>query len=663
MRTFYRFVFLCIIGNLFVLAQEVPAVDPKTSSIPVKSISWSLVYLPSIEWSETEIADALTIINDLKPNLVLSLTPCTYADQIRKLACKPQLLDRNERSKNGIKSGTPSNPHSRYIDTSTRHSIIEASQETPNLVWLSSEEFNGNGSYGPKVNVRERDALADFQIREQMTHRQGEVIFLLDTDASIADENQWSVPWNHVRYQQAPNSMTGYTCIRPATLQTHIAAIDGIATRVPVIHRIRSGANGMEWEVFPIDGRPAIQHHTIAKSERKINAPSPKVQCLKAPKVPDEVPLWMDEYVNQNPALETGKTIRRGSMSRLFRWNVEDFRRDSFHLLHANHHPVADPTMPLPELERGAVRSPSNRFSITVGQLDGNGWYPCDGDDGINVYLNDRRMNKSHLVYFQGLYGAWPSAATWFTDRYVITSGTAIPVDEYDDETGYEGSNEAPTTLYLLDLQTGKAFSTNSYAPTSARLNAPTERIFFPDASSYETQVTWKFLWQTVEAGYRIKPQEAPISIDQAIKDTQLSSKPNARWKDLGIWPSPETWKMIKKKDQEWDVDPKKIMKNAGDSFLTYTEISQGQRQYRLAISSFSSGDFGGKHTLDRIVASADLFITGEGHMPQLKSVKRFGDSEQLLLLGGIYLKPNSEEGNWILLMDQSQLRAWSAHW
>ncbi len=654
MKKLYRVAYFFMIGCLCCAAQEETDAKSQASTLAVTSTPWSLVYLPNIDWSEKEIKDTLAIINDLKPNMVLSLAPCSFADQIRALESKPQVLDSSERSKQGVNCGIPNNPHSAFVDTSTLHSIVAGQQETPSLVWLSSTEAREYQSYGPRRDSRERETLADYQIREQMSKRQGEVIFLLDTDASISDEKSWSVPWNNVLYKQTPTTMTGFTCIRPVTLQTQLPAIDGIAARVPVIHRIHSGPNGMEWAVLPIDGRPAIEHHAYAIPDKKNPSITPQIQCLGAPVAPSDVPLWMDDYVNHNPALETGETVRRGVMSRLFRWQNDIPDRDTFHILHADNHPATDPKLQLPELERGAVRSPNNLFSVTVGQLDKNGFYPEEGDDGINVYLHDRRINKSLHLYFEGLYGAWPSAATWFTDRYLITSGTASPVDDWNDDTAYASSTQMPTTLYLFDFQTGKAFSTHSYNHTQTRSTAPTERIYFPDESSYKTQESWKFLWSTIEAGYGIKPAEAPISIEEAIKAAQLSPNPSLRWNDLGIWPAPETWQLATRNELDLTTGQPKIFKNGGDPFLTYTETSRGQRQYRLAISSVNLGE---------ICAYADLFTTGEGYMPQLKSVVRLGDREKFLLLAGSYTKPNSENGSWMLFLDQSQLRAWSAYW
>lgn len=653
MKMLNRFTQFLMLGCLCCAAQEDTATKSQNPTETAASTSWSLVYLPITELSDSEIKDTLVIINDLKPNMVLSLAPCNFADQMRALESKPQVLDRSERTKQGIKCGIDNHPHSGFVDTSTLHSIIAGQQDTPSLVWLSSKESE-NQPYGPRTDSRERDRMADSQIREQISKRKGEVIFLLDTDAAISDEVTWNLPWNNDRSKKGPHALTGFTCIRPATLQTEIAAIDGIAARVPVIHRIYSGPKGMEWSVIPIDGRPAIAHHTYAVANKNFPSVTLQIQCLKAPVAPSEVPLWMDEYVNDNPALETGKTIRRGVMSRLFRWQIREFQRDSFHVLHADNHPAPDPKLQLPELDRGAVRSPNNLFSVTVGQLKQNGFYPEEGDDGINVYLNDRRINKNLLIYFQGLYGPWPSAATWFTDRYLITSGTASPVDAWSDDTAYAGSTEAPTSLYLFDLQTGKAFSTHSYDHAPTRSNAPTERIFFPEESSYKTQETWRFLWGTIETGYRIKPAEAPVSIGQAIEAAQQSSKPNLKWNDLGIWPAPETWQLATKNEEDSFQGEPKVYKNAGDPFLSYTETVGGQRQYRLAITNQISAE---------ICAYADLFTTGEGPMPQLKSVVRLGDREKFLLLSGTYTKPNSENGSWMLLLDKSLLRAWSVHW
>ena len=619
-----------------------------------------MVYLPDLDWSETEIKQTIDLLNDLKPTIVVSFSPCPFADQIRSLENAPKVLDKSIRNQVGEICGVPSSPYAAYLDTSTLHSVGNAKNQSPHLVWISSVESK-QLYHGPRMNNDERDALTKLQVREQMAKRKGEVVFLIDPELIVPKEEEWLLPRNNVKYEQAPNAMTGLACIRPANLMKDIPAIDGIAARVPVLHWIHSGSNGMEWNIMPIDKGPAIEHSTYRHTEERVSKNTPKVKWLKAPVAKSEVPLWMDQYVNENPALETGNTIQRGGMTRLFKWIENDFRRDSFHLLDADNHPDSNPNIQLPELPRGAVRSPNNLFSITVGQMGEQGWFPVDGDDGTNTYLDDRRVNKSHLIYFSGLYDPWPTAATWFTDRYVITSGVAVPVNDWNDDNAYSNTTAPPTSLYLFDLQTGKSFTTDSYdAPDRNRIG-PTERIYFPDELNYETQSRWKFLWSKVEAGYHIEALEAPVSIDVAANTAKLPANANLKWKDLGIWPSPETWELVSKKQSDHGIYPEKKIQNGGHPFLTFTEANPGQRQYKLAISSYIH--FEEEYAIKEIFAHADLFTTGDGYMRQIHSVERIADQKQCLLLSGTFTKPDSKKGNWLLLLDLSKHRAWSAHW
>lgn len=621
-----------------------------------------MVYLPEIDWSEPEIKQAIDLLSDLKPSLVVSFSPCPFAEQIRNLPSKPKILDNKQRYQDGEKCGVPSNPLSAYVDTSTLHSIGKTDNQSPHLVWISSA-LGKSLYHGPRSNEDERGSLTKFQVREQMSKRQGEVVFLIDPELSLPNEKDWLLPRINVQYEQAISTMTGFACIRPDTLMKEIPAIYGIAARVPVLHWIHSGTYGMEWNILPIDKGPAIQHSNYRQTEENNRRAIPKVKWLRAPVASSAVPPWMDHYVNNNPALKTGNTIQRGFMTRIFSWKEYDFSRDPFKLLDTDHHPIPDPKLQLPELPRGAVRSPSNLFSITVGQMGEQGWYPVDGDDGFNTYLDDRRVNKSHLIYFSGLYSPWPTAATWFTDRYVITSGIGTPVDDWTDENAYNSSTEPPTTLYLFDLQTGKSFITASHARPKTRHASPTEKIFFPNELSYEEQARWRFLWSQVEAAYRIKPLDSPISIDVATSTAKLPVKPDLKWKDLGIWPPPETWQLVSEKKIDYSAHTENKIQDGGHPLLTYTEKTPGQRQYRFAISSFQDVHFNEEYALRNIAAHADLFTTGDLHMRQINTVERVGENNECLLLAGTFTKPNTENGNWLLLLDLSKHRAWSSHW
>lgn len=648
-------------------AEETPASSPSAAPVANPAASWSLVYLPDLDWTEAEVKQTVALLQQLKPGLVVSMAPCPFADAIRNLECKPAVLDQTQRAKLGVACGLPANPLSRDQDTSTLHAFGHGESGSPGLVWLSSEDGK-NLFNGPRADGVELRSLARMQVRKQMGERRGEVVFLVDPSVPTPADEHWILPRKNVKYEQAGSALTGFTCIRPGSLQREIAAIDGIAPRVPVVHWIHSGAEGMQWEVLPTDGGPAIHHSTASRTSFPGDTfPSP-VARLKAPLKPSEVPVWMDDYINNNLALDCGENVRQGAMKRRFGWTDYGVTRDNFHLLRAGDDPAPAGKAKTFDLPRGSVRSPGNLFSITVGQLGEKGFYPEDGDDGVNVYLQDFRQDKSILLYFAGLYAAWPSTATWFTDRYVITSGSAANWLDEIDETDLTPRFHT-NTIHLFDLQTGRAFWTASIPRPAeqARPNAPTERIYFPEGLAYTGIGKWRTLWKAVEDGYHAKPEQAPFTAEEVTEFAKRPKESGLQWKDLGTWPPPETWRLaVGTEEENMDYEaPKPVA--GGDPLLTYTETADGQRRYTIAIS----GHLGQEHFFEQdaianIVAHADLFTTGEGSLPQLETIQRMGERKQHLVLAGTYQKPGGkdpEKGKWMLLVDLLHHRSWSAHW
>ena len=86
MKTFIQ----AVVGMVLLVsgrAQEPPLTAPP--AVPKRS--WSLVYLPSLDWTETEIKQALALLGQIQPGLVVSLVPCPFAESVRNLACKRRL--------------------------------------------------------------------------------------------------------------------------------------------------------------------------------------------------------------------------------------------------------------------------------------------------------------------------------------------------------------------------------------------------------------------------------------------------------------------------------------------------------------------------------------------------------------------------------------------
>lgn len=316
------------------------------------------------------------------------------------------------------------------------------------------------------------------------------------------------------------------------------------------------------------------------------------------------------------------------------------------------------------QLSRGAVRSPGNLFSITVGQLNETGMDSEDGDDGINVYLDDLHGKKSRLIYFAGLFDAWPTAATWFTDRYLITTGTGSWLDAPLDSD--PSPRSIPLTIRMFDLWTGRSFVTSGMEKRSGGATVPTERIFLPGVD-YQQDLRWKALWKAVEAGYLAKPEPAPVPAEDAAANAKLPADAGLQWKDLGVWPPPETWQLIPKVEEPVYTHPPEKVIATGDPYLTCKQTAEGELRYTLAISGYPEDtQFVDDSPETNALARVSLLTSGKGCLPQVGTVQRMGDYKRFLLIAGNYQKPGTADpgtGKWMLLVDLLRHRSWSAHW
>jgi hypothetical protein len=381
----------------------------------------------------------------------------------------------------------------------------------------------------------------------------------------------------------------------------------------------------------------------------------------------------MDDYINNNPALESGENVSQGTGKRRFGWTDYGVTRDNFQVLRAGDALLAEGKTKAWELPRCMVRSPRNIFALEVYDPADDGLDPSNGgDDGFNVYLKDLREDKSVLLYFACLSCAWPTTATWFTDRYVITSGASINSMDEIDETNLIPRFH-PLTLHLFDLQTGRSFITGSIAEpvNHGRSNAPTERIAFPTNSPAINVWNWRTLWKAIENGYHAKPEPAPFTAEAVAELAKLPLEPGLQWQDLGVWPRPETWQLAPEKDDPYNAIHGEKPVAGGDPYLTYTETADGQRNYTIAIAGYpENSEFGPRsgeeEPITQLVAHADLITTGKGSLPQLETIQRMGDNKRYLALAGTYQKPGGQDpgkGKWMLLIDLLHHRAWSAHW
>ncbi len=88
-------------------AEETPASPATAAPVAAQASSWSLVYLPDLIWSEEEATQTVALLQQLKPDLVVSMAPCPFANTIRALECKPAVLDQTQRAKLGEDCSLP----------------------------------------------------------------------------------------------------------------------------------------------------------------------------------------------------------------------------------------------------------------------------------------------------------------------------------------------------------------------------------------------------------------------------------------------------------------------------------------------------------------------------------------------------------------------------
>lgn len=621
--------------------------------------AWSLVYLPSLNWTEKEIGQTVRLIAQVKPDLIVSLAACPFAEAVRILDCKPALLDSATRSQSGQGCDLPAEPWSSYAGSSTLHSFGGEDGAKGQLVWLAAKAVK-QPFHGPFTGEEELRALAHRQVRKQFAERHGDVVFLVDSSIPTPPEESWAWPMENVHYEQSACDVSSVLCIRPQTLRSHLDEVRRITPRMPLVHWIHSEKGIISWEVLPIDGGPAVQRLVSSKTAPRGGAG--RILWLKGPESAPGMPVWLDDYINNNHALGCGNNLLPSPVGRRFGWTEARAERDPFDVLGSIDH-AAEGKTKASDLPRGAVRSPGNLFSVTVGQLDEKGIYPTEGDDGINVYLDDLRGAESRLLYFQGMYGAWPSAATWFTDRYVITSGTAPWVDLPADTD--KAPRFHPLTLRVFDLLSGRSFVASGMGRSDGAVH-PTEEIVLP-AGDYPQQEKWRSLWKAVEYSYLATPEKAPLAVGDAARGVNLAAADASTWTDLGVWPPPETWHFTPEPQEDAQVHPPQKVIPTQDPYLICKQTGDGNLQYSLNIASneeYGMLDDRGLET--NLIARAPLLIAGEEGLPKVETVRRMGENKQHLLMAGSYQKPGTDEpgnGKWMLLLDLVRHRAWSVHW
>ena len=666
------------------LAQTVPSglkrpLSPDSqaqSSAETVPAAWSVVYLPPIDWTAGETTQAVTLIRKLKPDVVVSLGPCPFAKQLADASVKPVFLDPSNRRKPGT---APKNPTvATHVDASSVHPV---GKSTANVVWLALEPSNSL-NIGPADDGSEAKALAMWRIRKHLAELTGEVIFLVDPSIPVSDENEWVLPHSTTDSRSATSAVNCFACLRPGELQDEIPETFGVSPRVPLIHWIHGGSSSVVWLVLPIDGGPAIDRSPSTVFRRNPNPGTTPMCMVPAPAKPNPVPAWMDDYINGNTSLQCGTSRRQRPNDRIYHW----FEAGT--PLTPGFPKLGDPGKPAPEtkdetgkLPHDAVRSPSGDFALLPGQFDDIGSYPAEGDDGINVMLTDMRIGKTDALYFAGLHEAWPTAATWFTDRFVLTSGfgcTCDPVvsaSDTWDASGISGRFLTPQlaaqTVRLFDFQTHRSYITHSLGNGPDRGTASfTERIAFP-GNNLRDPSPWKALWNAVRSVYQAKPEDAPFTPGAVAETVKMPLEGTPQWRDLGIWPPPDTWELIDAGNTNPEIQHPSfrympVQMETEDPYLLRTEPIEGNTTYSIRIIGSHEGSrFMDSEKLADVVAKAPILTTGRGCLPRLDTIHRMGEDRRFLILAGTYQTPGGDASDrriWILLTDLASHRTWSLH-
>lgn len=630
---------------------------PKPQAAPGPA-EWRLVVIPELDWSPEEAEQATRLLNVLQADSIITAKGLDWIAKLPRKDGKSEVFVAVKPE--SAKSETTAAPESlpKYSDTSSVHPVPHAGGTSVNIVqcrFSSNRRASFASSGGEDAELA---YLTNLRLRNAYSGMSGDVVFWLGRGLPARARPEWMIPTAFVPPDLPKTAVRHAVIVEPSELATHLPVRPGVAPRVPLLHVITGRANQVDWDTLPVNGAPAVWHGSDGDG-------GGYTLPLVAPRAAREVPSWIDEYVVGNPAL--------------FHWEHPGLRttgrpRLNWHAAGVWH--AAFPN-PLPDkylsgefafdpLPHDAVRSPGFRFAYFPHRLDGRGLFQEDGDDGMSVHFADLRA-KTAVREWLGTVSPWPVSATWFTDRYLIVAGAGvinygggISVSEGSDEHDLIGNGGARVIkLKLYDFFAGRSYSTTTDLASSDIEPAFTEKVHFPEGGD---RAAWKCLWDTVQASLEAAPATAPMTPAEAVAPTKQTLPASIAWQNLGQWPPADSWELSRNPGDEADLSPGT---KTEDDLLSHRSNRDGGVAYLLSIKGFEA-DAERFRDDSPTIAQAKILTAGGGLLPRLTGVFRAGDDRRYLILSGLAPVPgreDSEQSQWLLLIDNLRHQAWRLDW
>lgn len=608
---------------------------------------WTLAVVPRLDWTAGEIAVAREWLKAAKPDVVAAIGRPEWLESTEKVAGSPSINlapvagEDRETKNDGIVvsyARMPLSAQSRSLE------IIHAA-------------VRRSGKYPISIN-RGDEAEAVRKLGEMAATTDADQVIILD-DAEVAGALEGEAIGNVTR----PGTTAAIHIIGSRLASDIPARPDH--PRVPLIHLLTCSGKDMDWHVFPITGEPAV-HAAKFPAEARFDRYSHPPLTLDWH--PPRIPHWIDAYVCENPALfpHLGDTAKRPCPRRL-RWEKHGLG-GGFPLFRdfegrAN---WTDQSLPA-HLPGDGVRSPGSKFAY----LPWSDTPEDGGDDGQGVHVVELKTGRVVQLYWIGVSGGKPLAATWFTDRYLLERHFNYDpcggLDDRDDPGQFHTVENHSLTLY--DFVTGEEyFLAEEDLDRRHGKGVFRNRIFFPPGEVSGVSPL-RAVWDAGQAAIDSPPAEAPVAVADACK---LAGVPScgSPWKKLGVWPPPECWRLL-------DANGQSVYEGLHDS--GWQAMKESPVLERKAISRKPSFDLiaykikspaggvkskAGNRPPEEwpTVARAPLFATGLGHLPEITSVRTTGAKNRLTLIAGKAGFPagrGSRPGWWMLLLDAVSHQAW----
>lgn len=627
---------------------------PKPESDPEPS-EWSVLVLPDLERTPEEIAMTTATIGRIRPDTIVSAKAYDWLDNIPRKDGKPAVV-LDTFPQQAVDPGP--DPFAKFFDSSTITPIPHSGGTAASLLQCLIGEkpfFFIGPRYERYEEMAEKRLITNRRIRRSFVEMSGDVVFSLNAPVPNLGGYSWNLPGFSDPADRPKSSIRRAAIVVKSSLPTDLPARPGVSRRMPLVHLITGRASSLDWDSLPVDGGAAIWHGsspgvTLRTSSDRANG------LLVGPKITPAVPSWIDEYITENPRDHLQWQEVHGHEATGF----PELKIEGEELTQTEGGPDNPP--------HDTIRSPRNLFALLGTQLDEDG-IPADGDDGLNVYLEDLRSKKIGKFYYAGLSSAWPSGAKWFTDRYLIISGSSSNhyLDSQEEPFEMEGLRQrehgSVGQVRLFDLWQGTAYIAE--VPDTTAMRGFSEHISFPPPHGSSPQSLWQDIWDAVRKSYDPKPTTAPMSPAEAVAISGQSPAADAKWTDLGQWPPVETWNL----DPQPRMDALPFAQAEGvptvDPLLTRFDFAGDRSVYSLAIHRFQEDAIYHNEEAPEI-ARADILTTGGGYLPRLKSIRRTGQNNRMLVLSGDSPSAGgdpSQRKNWLLLVDLLKHQAWRMDW